>query len=42
MALVSREVLVEVPPERFYAVVRDFARYPEFVPTVKSCRERCA
>ncbi|HEY7726266.1 MAG TPA: SRPBCC family protein [Anaeromyxobacteraceae bacterium] len=40
MALVSREVLVEVPPERFYAVVRDFARYPEFVPTVKSCRER--
>jgi ribosome-associated toxin RatA of RatAB toxin-antitoxin module len=40
MALVSREVLVEVPPERFYAVVRDFGRYPEFVPTVKSCRER--
>ncbi len=40
MAMVSSEVLVAVPVERFFAIVRDYDRYPEFVPTVKSCRAR--
>jgi coenzyme Q-binding protein COQ10 len=40
MAQVSSEVVVAVPVERFYEVVRDFERYPEFVPTVKGCRAR--
>jgi len=40
MAVVSRDVLVEVPVQRFYDVVRDYDRYPEFVPTVKRCRAR--
>jgi coenzyme Q-binding protein COQ10 len=40
MALVSSEVVVAVPVERFFEVVRDYDRYPEFVPTVKGCRAR--
>ncbi|HSB19402.1 MAG TPA: SRPBCC family protein [Anaeromyxobacteraceae bacterium] len=40
MASVSSEVLVGVPVERFYDLVRDYDRYPEFVPTVKACRVR--
>jgi ribosome-associated toxin RatA of RatAB toxin-antitoxin module len=40
MAVVSREVLVEVPVQKFYDVVRDYDRYPEFVPTVKRCKAR--
>jgi ribosome-associated toxin RatA of RatAB toxin-antitoxin module len=40
MAAVSSEVLVAVPRERFFAIVCDYDRYPEFVPSVKSCRAR--
>lgn len=40
MAMVSSEVLVAVPVERFFEIVRDYDRYPEFVPTVKACRAR--
>ncbi len=40
MAMVSSEVLVAVSPERFFEVIRDYDRYPEFVPTVKSCKAR--
>lgn len=40
MAMVSSEVLVGVPVERFFELVRDYDRYSEFVPTVKSCRAR--
>jgi ribosome-associated toxin RatA of RatAB toxin-antitoxin module len=40
MALVSSEVEVDVPVERFFELVRDYDRYPEFVPTVKKCRAR--
>lgn len=40
MAMVSSEILVAVPVERFFEVVRDYDRYPEFVPTVKACRAR--
>lgn len=38
--MVSSEVLVAVTPERLFEVIRDYDRYPEFVPTVKSCRAR--
>jgi coenzyme Q-binding protein COQ10 len=40
MAVVSQDVLVNVPVERFFEVVRDYDRYPEFVPAVKACRAR--
>jgi coenzyme Q-binding protein COQ10 len=40
MALVTQEMLVDVPLERFYDVVVDYARYPEFVPGLKACRPR--
>jgi len=40
MARVSSEVVVAVPVERFFEVVRDYDRYPEFVPSVKGCRAR--
>ncbi len=40
MAKVSSEVLVAVPLERFFELVRDYDRYPEFVPGVKKCRAR--
>ncbi len=40
MAAVTSDVLVGVPVERVYAVVSDYDRYPEFVPTVKRCRAR--
>lgn len=39
---VSREVVVAAPPERFFDLVADFARYPEFVPGVKGARPRAA
>lgn len=40
MAAVSREVVIAVPLERFYDLVVDYERYPEFVPSVKACRVR--
>ena len=40
MAVVTREVLVEVPVERFYDIVVDYERYPEFVPGIRRCRVR--
>ena len=33
-----KEMVVDVPAERFYDLVVDYARYPEFVPNVKACR----
>lgn len=38
MASASRSVEIGVPPEAFYRVVQDYARYPEFLPEVKSVR----
>ncbi len=35
---ISKEMVVDVPVERFYDLVVDYARYPEFVPNVKACR----
>src|SRR5690242_8171225 len=39
---VSRDVLVAASPTRFFDLVVDFARYPEFVPGVKAARPRPA
>ncbi len=38
MASVSRSIDVDVSPEDFFRVVQDYARYPEFVPELKSVR----
>jgi ribosome-associated toxin RatA of RatAB toxin-antitoxin module len=35
MAQASRSVTVNVPPEKFFDVVSDFEKYPEFLPEVK-------
>jgi coenzyme Q-binding protein COQ10 len=37
---VTREITIGVPPEKLFDVIADYARYPEFVPSVKSCRPR--
>jgi coenzyme Q-binding protein COQ10 len=38
MAAVSREMVVDVDIERFFDLVTDYARYPEFVPGIRACR----
>jgi ribosome-associated toxin RatA of RatAB toxin-antitoxin module len=38
MAMVSTEVVMRCTPERLFDVIVDYARYPEFVPGIKSCR----
>jgi ribosome-associated toxin RatA of RatAB toxin-antitoxin module len=38
MARARRSIEVAVPPERFFEVLRDYARYPEFLPDVKEVR----
>ncbi len=38
MSVVTKDVLVEAPIERFYDIVVDYERYPEFVPGIRSCR----
>ena len=40
MALVSQEVMIEAAIEKFFEIVADYARYPEFVPGIKACRVR--
>ena len=40
MAVVTKQVLIEAPLERFYDLVVDYERYPEFVPGIKACRVR--
>ena len=42
MAVVSTEVLVRCTPERLFEVIVDYARYPEFVPSIRACRPRRA
>lgn len=37
---VSKEIVVDVPVERFFDLLVDYARYPEFVPGIKACRLR--
>jgi ribosome-associated toxin RatA of RatAB toxin-antitoxin module len=38
MAAVSKEILVDTPVERFFDLVVDYERYPEFVPSIRACR----
>lgn len=38
MAEVSREIVMACAPDRLFDVVVDYARYPEFVPGIKTCR----
>ncbi len=40
MAVVTKQVLIEAPVERFYEIVVDYERYPEFVPGIRRCRVR--
>ncbi len=40
MAAITKEIVVGVPVERFYDVVVDYERYPEFVPGIRACRVR--
>ncbi|WP_242340745.1 MULTISPECIES: type II toxin-antitoxin system RatA family toxin [Anaeromyxobacter] len=38
MAAISREVVIDAPVERFFDLVVDYGRYPEFVPGIHACR----
>jgi len=38
MASVSKEIVFDRPAEQVFAVLVDYARYPEFVPGIKACR----
>jgi coenzyme Q-binding protein COQ10 len=40
MAAVTRQVVIGVPIERFYDIIVDYERYPEFVPGIRACRVR--
>src|SRR5574337_40614 len=40
MAVVTKQVLIDTPVERFYDIVVDYERYPEFVPGIRACRVR--
>lgn len=38
MAAVSMEIVFDRPAEQVFAVLVDYARYPEYVPGIKACR----
>jgi coenzyme Q-binding protein COQ10 len=38
MAAVTKEIVFDRPAEQVFAVLADYARYPEFVPGIKGCR----
>ncbi len=38
MSVVTQEIVIDVPIERFYDLVVDYERYPEFVPGVAGIR----
>lgn len=38
MSVVTKEIVVDVPVERFFDVVTGYERYPEFVPGIRRCR----
>jgi coenzyme Q-binding protein COQ10 len=40
MSVVRKQVLIEAPVEKFYDILVDYERYPEFVPGIKRCRVR--
>lgn len=37
-SVVSKEIVIDVPVERFFDLILDYESYPEFVPNLKSCR----
>ena len=37
---ITREITIAVPSQKLFDVIADYGRYPEFVPSVKSCRAR--
>jgi ribosome-associated toxin RatA of RatAB toxin-antitoxin module len=36
--IVTRDLVIAVPAEKFFEVISDYAHYPEFVPSVKGIR----
>jgi coenzyme Q-binding protein COQ10 len=40
MAVVTKQVVIDTPVERFFDLVVDYERYPEFVPGIQACRVR--
>jgi ribosome-associated toxin RatA of RatAB toxin-antitoxin module len=40
MSVVTKQVVIDAPVERFYEIVVDYERYPEFVPGIRRCRIR--
>src|SRR5512140_1174442 len=40
MSVVTKHVIIDTPVERFYEIVVDYERYPEFVPGIRRCRVR--
>jgi ribosome-associated toxin RatA of RatAB toxin-antitoxin module len=40
MSVVTKQVVIHAPVERFYEIVVDYERYPEFVPGIRRCRIR--
>jgi coenzyme Q-binding protein COQ10 len=40
MSVVRKQVVIEAPVERFYDILVDYERYPEFVPGIRKCRVR--
>jgi ribosome-associated toxin RatA of RatAB toxin-antitoxin module len=40
MSVVTKQVVIDAPLERFYEIVVDYERYPEFVPGIRRCRIR--
>ena len=40
MAAVTKEIVFDRPAEQVFAVLADYARYPEFVPGIGACRPK--
>jgi ribosome-associated toxin RatA of RatAB toxin-antitoxin module len=38
MAVVTKQLLIDVPVEKFYEIVVGYEKYPEFVPGIRRCR----
>ena len=37
---IAREITIAAPSDKLFDVIADYARYPEFVPSVKACRPK--
>jgi ribosome-associated toxin RatA of RatAB toxin-antitoxin module len=38
MAVVTKQMVIDAPVERFYEIVVGYEKYPEFVPGIRRCR----